>query len=46
MGPKEIGSGTVFGIAKMQLPDRMQNRIIVEDFWEVDGPFKRFVYGI
>ena len=46
MGPKEIDSGIVFGTAKMQLPDRLQNRIIVKDFWEVTGTFKGFMNGI
>ena len=46
MGPKEVGSGTVFGTAKRQLPDRLQNRIIVADFREVTGTFKGFMNGI
>ena len=46
MGPKEVSSGTVFGTAKRQLPDRLQNRIIVDDFREVTGTFKGFMNGI
>ena len=46
MEAKEIGSGTIFGIAKRQLLDRLQNRIIVADFREVTGTFKGFMNGI
>ena len=46
MGLKEIGSGTIFGTAKRQLPDRLQNRIIVVDFWEVTGTLRGCIFGM
>ena len=46
MGPKEVGSGTVFGTAKRQLPDRLQNRIIVDDFREVTGTLRDCIFGM
>ena len=46
MGLKEISSGTVFGTAKRQLPDRLQNQIIVEDFREVTGTLRGCIFGI
>ena len=46
MGPKEVGSGTVFGTAKRQLPDRLQNRIIVDDFREVTGTLRGYIFGM
>ena len=46
MGPKEIGLGTIFDIAKMQLPVRLQNRIIIEDFQEVNGTLRGFIFGM
>ena len=46
MGPKEIGSGTVFGTAKRQLPDRLQNRKIVADFREVTGTLRGCIFGM
>ena len=46
MGSKEVGSGTVFGTAKRQLPDRLQNQIIIEDFREVTGTLMGCIFGI
>ena len=46
MGPKEICSGIVFGISKMQLVIRLQNRIIIGDFCEVNGIFRGFIFGM
>ena len=46
MGPKEIGSGMVFGTAKRQLPDRLQNQIIVADFREVTGTLRGCIFGM
>jgi len=46
MGPKEVGSGTVFGTAKRQLLDRLQNRIIIDDFQEVTGTLRGFIFDM
>ena len=46
MGPKKIGSEIIFGTAKMQLLVKLQNRIIVENFWEVNGTLKGFIFGM
>jgi len=46
MRPKEIGPGTIFGTAKMQLPIRLQNRIIIRDSWEVNGIFRGFIFDM
>ena len=46
MGLKEISSGTVFGTAKRQLPDRLQNRIIIDDFREVTGTLKSCIFAM
>ena len=46
MGLKEIDSGTIFDTAKIQLLVKLQNRIIVEDVWEVNGTLKSFIFGM
>ena len=46
MGPKEVSSEMVFGTAKRQLPDRLQNRIIVDDFREVTGTLRGCIFGM
>ena len=43
---KEIDSGTIFDTAKIQLLVKLQNRIIVEDVWEVNGTLKGFIFGM
>ena len=40
------GSVTVFGTAKRQLPDRLQNRIIVDDFREVTGTLRGCIFDM
>ena len=46
MGPKEIGSGMIFSTTKIQLPIRLQKRIIVTDFREVNGTLRGFIFGM
>ena len=46
MEPKEIDLGMIFGTVKMQLPIRLQNRIIVGDFREVNGIFRGFIFDM
>ena len=43
---KEIRIDTIFGIAKIQLRFRLQNRIIIGDFWEVNRTLNKFIFGM
>ena len=46
MEPKEIGSGTIFGTAKIQLRFRSKNRIVITDFQEVNKTLKGLKFGM